>query len=179
MTNLSRQLCEICGIKRKRKIFDQRCDNTCKYLDKTDVYNPCKRGNNPCPTYIKYVYPDFEQPENYKKLQEIFINHDHSITLSKGWYAISNGDTDFVNDMHDTSFAISGITFLKAVCNYLTLWIEETTQEQISYGIYSEPINTSHKLTREECIYPRGYDDLLKDVEKIKQAIRETEWVYE
>ena len=153
-SELSRQLCEICGIEAK--------------LD----------GSNPNLS-VQPVYPDFTQPENYKKLQEIFINNDHSITLSKGWYAISNGDTDFVNDLYDTSFAISGKSFLKAVCNYLTLWIEETTQEQISYGIYSEPINTSHKLTREECIYPRGYDDLLKDVEKLKRAIKETEWVYE
>ena len=98
---------------------------------------------------IKYVYPNFEEAENYKKLQEVFINHNHSITLSKDWCAISNGDTDFVNDMYDMSFEITGKTFLNTVCNYLTLWIEEMTQEQISYGIYSEPINTSHKLTRE------------------------------
>lgn len=71
MTNLSKELCEICGIKRKRKIFDQGCDDTCKYLDKTDVYDPCKRGENPCPTYIKYVYPDFEKPENFVKLLKI------------------------------------------------------------------------------------------------------------
>lgn len=151
---LSEQICEICGIEPK--------------LD----------GSNPALS-VQPVYPDFEQPTNYKKLQEIFINHDHSITLSKGLCAISNGDTDFVNDMYDTSFEIHGKTFLKAVCNYLTLWIEETTQEQILYGIYSEPKDTSHKLTREECIYPRGYDDLLENIGEIKQAIRAEEWKYE
>ena len=160
MTNLSKQLCKLCGL---------------KYCKEKVVINNGQTPN----VDIKPFYLDFEQPENYKKLQEIFINNDHSITLSKGLCAISNGDTDFVNDMYDTSFEIHGKTFLKAVCNYLTLWIEETTQEQISYGIYSEPKDTSHKLTREECIYPRGYDDLLKDIEKIKQAIRETEWLYE
>ena len=153
MTNLSKELCEICGI--EPKIIEDYDSNEYE------------------------IYPDFEQAENYKKLQEIFINHDHSITLSKGWCAISNGDTDFVNDMYDTSFEIHGKTFLKAVCNYLTLWIEETTQEQISYGIYSEPKDTSHKLTREECIYPRGYDDLLENIGEIKQAIRAKEWKYE
>ena len=119
MTNLSNELCDICGL---------------KYCKEKVVINNGQTPN----VDIKPFYLDFEQAENYKKLQEIFINHDHSITLSKGWYAISNGDTDFVNDMHDTSFAISGTTFLKAVCNYL-----------------------------------------IKDVEKIKQAIRETEWKYE
>ena len=163
MTNLSKELCEICGIKPK--------------LNCINCPHPCETACNNC-SYSDLNYPDFEQPENYKKLQEIFINNDHSITLSKGWCAISNGDTDFVNDCYDTSFEISGTTFLKAVCNYLTLWIEETIRKRISDGIYSEPIDTSHKLTREECIYSRGYDDLLKDVEKIKQAIRETEWVY-
>lgn len=161
MTNLSKKLCEICGIEGKWFEYTTETTDGCVNLGK------------------KRVFPDFEQPENYKKLQEIFINNGHSITLLKGWYAISNGDTDFVTDMYDTSFEITGKTFLKAVCNYLTLWIEEMTQEQISYGIYSEPINTSHKLTREQCIYPRGYDDLLKDVERIKQAIREMEWVYD
>lgn len=95
MTNLSKELCEICGIKRKRKIFDQRCDNTCKYLDKTDVYDPCKRGNNPCPTYIKYVYPDFEQPENFVKLYELINKQTKAEVLQRlvqrlrvesGWY---------------------------------------------------------------------------------------------
>ncbi len=167
--NLSKELCEICGIGyiikcKHGEQFPQNCD--------------CDYSCEECSAHQK-IFPDFEKPENYKKLQEIFINNGHSITLSKDWYAISNGDTDFVTDMYDTSFEIIGKTFLKAVCNYLRLWIEEITQEQISYGIYSEPINTSHKLTREECIYPRGYDDLLKDVERIKQAIRETEWVYE
>lgn len=160
MTNLSKELCEICGL---------------KYCKEKVVIN-----EGQCPNVdIKPFYLNFEQPESYKRLLEIFINNGHFITLSKDCYAISNGDTDFVTDMYDTNFEITGQTFLKAVCNYLTLWIEEITQEQISYGIYSEPINTSYKLTREECIYPRGYDDLLKDVERIKQAIRETEWVYE
>ena len=162
MTNLSKELCEICGI-----AYTITEDN-------------CRVYDNDGELCEQYVYKlDFEQPTNYKKLQEIFINHDHSITLSKGLCSISNGDTDFVNDMYDTSFEIHGKTFLKAVCNYLTLWIEETTQEQISYGIYSEPKDTSHKLTREECIYPRGYDDLLENIGEIKQAIRAEEWKYE
>ena len=163
MTNLSKELCKICGIKPK-------CINCGQTVSEE---NPCPKPCN------KQKYPDFEKPENYKKLQKVFINNGHSITLSKDWYAIGNGDNDFVTDMYDTNFEITGTLFLKAVYNYLTLWIEETTQEQISYGVYSEPKDTSHKLTREECIYPRGYDDLLKDVEKIKQAIREKEWEYE
>ena len=152
MTNLSKELCEICGI--KPQIVQDYELNEYK------------------------IYPDFEQPENYKKLQEIFINNDHSITLSKDWCAISNGDTDFVTDMYNTSFEIHGETFLKAVYNYLTLWIEEQESVRQLDGTFLTR-DTSHKLTREECIYPRGYDDLLEDVSQLKQAIRETEWVYE
>lgn len=165
MTNLSKELCEICGIEPKR--VEKRCKECDLIMEECGCFD--------C---YKEVYPDFEQPENYKKLQEVFIECNHSITLSRGWYAISNGDTDFVNDMYDTSFEIHGGTFLKAVCNYLMLWIEETTRVGMPDGTYSEPKDTSHKLTREECVYPRGYDDLLKDIEKIKQAIKETEWVY-
>lgn len=173
MTNLSQQLCKICGIEPKR-VRPFQCDK-----NKENI--PCEfciEKHGKCISQ-KEIYPDFEKPENYKKLQEVFINNDHSITPSRDLCAISNGDTDFIHDTYDTSFSISGATFLKAVYNYLTLWIEQTTEVMISSGEYSEPIDTSHKLTRRECIYPRGYDDLLKDVKRIKQAIRETEWVYE
>lgn len=151
--NLSRELCEICGI--EGKIIEDYDGNEYE------------------------IFPDFEQPENYKRLQEIFIDNGHSITLSEDWFAISNGDIDFVTDMYDTSFSIKGKTFLNAVCNYLALWIEEQTQIKLQDNTMSPPIDTSHKLTREGCIYPRGYDDLLKDIEKIKQAIKSEVWEYE
>lgn len=67
MTNksLSQQLCEACGIKKKR-VPDFTC-NKCKYL----IDNECKRGDNPCNHY-KYVYPDFENNNNnFVKLLEI------------------------------------------------------------------------------------------------------------
>lgn len=65
--NLSKQLCEICGIKRKKvEDFSKGC-NKCKYL----VNDECQRGDNPCKIHYKYVYPNFEQPENFVKLLEI------------------------------------------------------------------------------------------------------------
>lgn len=131
MTNLSRQLCEVCGIKRKRKIFDQRCDNTCKYLDKTDVYDPCKRGNNPCPTYIKYVYPDFEQPENFVKLMELKV---------KG---LSGGNLTLMGILNKEYWLSDRQDYIRFLCQY---FISDLT--------------------------PYWQD-------KLKQAIREMEWVYE
>ena len=67
MTNISQQLCEICGIKRKKvEDFLKGC-NRCKYL----ISDECQRGDNPCKIYYKYVYPDFGKPENFVKLLEI------------------------------------------------------------------------------------------------------------
>lgn len=142
MTNLSKELCEICGIKRKRKIFDQRCDNSCKYLDKIDVYDPCKRGNNPCPTYIKYVYPDFEQPENFVKLVNIMRNISLAI-----WGEFGNGIK--------TTFNRRFNSYVEEVIYHIA-WILKQPPVPIEYG---NKFNTFQK--------------------QLKQAIRETEWVYD
>lgn len=63
MTNksLSQRICEECGIKKKR-VQNFTCHG-CKYL----INYECQRGDNPCNHY-KYVYPDFENPANFKKL---------------------------------------------------------------------------------------------------------------
>ena len=142
MTNLSKELCEICGIKRKRKIFDQRCDNTCKYLDKTDVYNPCKRGNNLCPTYIKYVYPDFEQAENFVKLQKLLIEMGMGLDIQLFDYP-TKLQIRFCWDDENFTFKIYGDSLEEVFLRFAIQICE------------------------------------LDDEGDIKQAIKETEWVYE
>ena len=77
MTNLSQQLCEICGIKKKR-ITLYGCTG-CKFL----IDNECERGDNPCSPHYKYVYPDFTEPENLVKLLEIMNKQPREETLSR------------------------------------------------------------------------------------------------
>ena len=63
---LSEQICEVCGVKKKRIVL-YNCEG-CKYL----IDNECKRGDNPCKPPYKYVYPDFENNNNnFVKLLEI------------------------------------------------------------------------------------------------------------
>ena len=58
MTNLSKQLCEICGIKPK--------------LNCINCPHPCETACNNC-SYSDLNYPDFEQPTNFVKLQKLLI----------------------------------------------------------------------------------------------------------
>ena len=58
MTNLSKELCEICGIKPK--------------LNCINCPHPCETACNNC-SYSDLNYPDFEQPTNFVKLQKLLI----------------------------------------------------------------------------------------------------------
>ena len=58
MTNLSKELCEICGIEPKR--VEKRCKECNLIMEECGCFD--------C---YKEVYPDFEQPENFVKLLEI------------------------------------------------------------------------------------------------------------
>ncbi len=76
--NLSRELCEICGIKPINKtIISCGCEDRTRHFR---TYNP-KRCQG-CNTSIKartykeihkVVFPDFTQPENFVKLEEIML----------------------------------------------------------------------------------------------------------
>ena len=62
MTNLSKKLCELCGIEPKiicDRPIEIECYGTLDCME-------CE--------YIKEVYPDFEQPENFVKLLEIPVD---------------------------------------------------------------------------------------------------------
>lgn len=73
MTNkdLSRELCEICGIKPMYRLEDINA------LYNEDMYNEfCEMRLNKgllIPTGTKAVFPDFTQPENFVKLEEIML----------------------------------------------------------------------------------------------------------
>lgn len=58
MTNISKELCEICGIEPKK--VEKRCKE-------------CNLNMEECGCFdcYKEIYPDFEQPENFVKLLEI------------------------------------------------------------------------------------------------------------
>lgn len=58
MTNLSKELCEVCGIEPKR--VEKRCKECDLIMEECGCFD--------C---YKEVYPDFEQPENFVKLLEI------------------------------------------------------------------------------------------------------------
>lgn len=106
------------------------------------------------------IYPDFENNKHNKlKLIDLLIENDHIITMNKNSYLIGNGDIDFIQDCYDEYFDVQGSNLLEALYNYLT-----------------RKINESHILQREDCYYLRGFDDYLKDIEQIKQAIREADW---
>ena len=40
----------------------------------------------------------------------------------------------------------------------------------------SELTDTSYTLQRRDCYYKRGFDKYLRDIKKLKKAIRETNW---
>lgn len=120
---------------------------------------------------------DFETNNNNKlKLIDLLIENDHIITMNKDYYAIGNGANDFIDDCYNEHFEVEGSNLLEALYNYLTRWIKEKTSFQKEDGTMSECIDTSHTLEREDCYYPRDFDDYLKDIKKIKQAIRQADW---
>lgn len=73
MTNLSKQLCEICGIKPK--------------LNCINCPHPCEAACNNC-SYSDLIYPDFESLENFFKLFSL-ITTKKDFTYSTGLYYIS------------------------------------------------------------------------------------------
>lgn len=58
MTNISKELCEICGIEPKK--VEKRCKECNLNMEECGCFDCCKE-----------IYPDFEQPENFVKLLEI------------------------------------------------------------------------------------------------------------
>ena len=152
--SLSQQICEVCGIEPKYKII-----HTPTILDKNPIYHDFENNNN-----------------NKLKLINLLIKNEHIITMSKNYYAIGNGDIDFVDDCYNEYFEVEGDSFLGALHNYLIRWIKQSTSFRKEDGTMSEYIDTSHTLEREECYYSRGFDDYLKDIEQIKQAIKNEQW---
>lgn len=177
MTNkaLSEQICEICGIEPLYKIKH--------FNGVTEVWSPA--FNKKELSYAKAqkqmleqkeVYPDFENNNNKLKLIDLLIENDHIITMSKDYYAIGNGSIDFIEDCYDEDFEVEGNNLLESLYNYLTRWIKEKTSFKKEDGTMSEYIDTSYTLERKYCIFPEYFDAYLKDIDKIKQAIRQADW---
>ena len=129
MTNLSRQLCEICGI-------EPKCINCGQTVSEE---NPCPK---PCG---EQKYPDFTKPENFVKLlnspTETIIKNGQTIPAKNIWWIVN---MDAKN--------------CKALAPY---YFEDLLTHLIVI------------LENENKIYSDEF------VNRIKQAIRETEWVYD
>lgn len=119
MTNLSKELCEICGIEPK--------------LD----------GSNP-DLSVQPVYPDFTKPENFTRLlnlpTEIIIKNGQTIPAKNIWWIIN---TEAKN------YKVLAPYYFEALLIRLIVILENENK------IYSDEF-----------------------VNRIKQAINETEWVY-
>lgn len=92
MTNLSKELCEICGI--EPKMVEKRCKECDLIIEECGCFD--------C---YKEVYPNFEQPENFVKLLEI-INKE----MSMGAFLICNL-------YYEYSFTIEFLRLLKIFLN--------------------------------------------------------------
>ena len=119
MTNLSKVLCEICGIEPK--------------LD----------GSNPALS-VQPVYPDFERPENFVRLlnlpTETIIKNGQTIPAKNIWWIVN---------MDAKNCEALAPYYFEDLLTHLIVVLENENK------IYSDEF-----------------------VNRIKQAIRETEWVY-
>ena len=123
MTNLSKELCEICGL---------------KYCKEKVVINNGQTPN----VDIKPFYLDFEQPENFVKLLEI------------------------ISKKSSVSFCHNGTYFGCSIHYFCT--------EVFEADIGTIPHNFLNTLLKQHLRNPCKP----KLLEQLKQAIRETEWVY-
>lgn len=148
--NFSKKICDLCKIKPK----------VVQDSDLNDIE----------------VYPDFKNNTNKIKLIELLIKNDHIVIMSKDYYAIGNRANDFVDDCYNEYFEVVGSSLLEALYNYLTRWIKQSTSFKKEDGTMSEFVNTSYTLEREHCCFVEGFDSYLKDIKKIKKAIKNAKW---
>lgn len=128
MTNLSKELCEICGIIPLYKI-----DSIEVLQSKTALHliQLARKNSGYKDIDAVLVYPDFEQPENFLKLMELKV---------KG---LSGGNLTLMGILNKEYWLSDRQDYIRFLCQY---FIPDLT--------------------------PYWQD-------KLKQAIRETEWVYD
>ena len=133
--DLSRELCEICGIEYQIKCkhgeqFPQNCD--------------CDYSCEECSAHQK-IFPDFEKPENFTKLlnlpTETIIKNGQTIPAKNIWWIVN--------------MEAKNCKALAPYC-FEDLLIRVIVTLENKNKIYSDEF-----------------------VNRIKQAIRETEWVYD
>lgn len=139
MTNLSKELCEICGIKPQEVKY---CFWECKNPELEN--KPC--NNTECPYYRdnKY-YINFKKPENFIKLlnlpTETIIKNGQTIPAKNIWWIVN---------MDAKNCEALAPYYFEDLLTHLIVILENENK------IYSDEF-----------------------VNRIKQAIRETEWVYD
>lgn len=138
MTNLSEELCRICGIKPLYKVMLNGI-----MLDITDDKELAECSAFKNGGVIVDIYPDFEQPENFVKLLEI------------------------ISKKSSVSFCHNGTYFGCSIHYFCT--------EVFEADIGTIPHNFLNTLLKQHLRNPCKP----KLLEQLKQAIRETEWVYE
>lgn len=140
MTNLSKELCEICGIKPLYRVegLETLQTETTLHLIQLARKNSDFEEIDAVP-----IYPDFEQPENFVKLLEI------------------------ISKKSSVSFCHNGTYFGCSIHYFCT--------EVFEADIGTIPHNFLNTLLKQHLRNPCKP----KLLEQLKQAIRETEWVYE
>ena len=130
MTNLSKELCEICGIKPK--------------LNCINCPHPCETACNNC-SYSDLNYPDFEQSENFVKLlnlpTEIIKKNGQEFSAKSIWWIVN---------MDAKNCEALAPYYFEDLLTHLIVILENENK------IYSDEF-----------------------VNRIKQAIREKEWLYD
>lgn len=102
MTNLSKELCEICGIEPK--------------LD----------GSNPALS-VQPGYPDFTKPENFVKLYNLSLASKHTPTLARFMsfeYSVINNSEDFIKKLVECLEDNIDVNFIKQAIRE-TEWVYE------------------------------------------------------
>lgn len=142
MTNLSEELCRICGIEGKWFEYTTETTDGCVNLGE------------------KRVFPDFTQPENFVKLEEIMLAE-----LAKQRLTV----VKFVHYYSDNTLMHEYILITK--CGHKFKFTHN--------GIKVDNWFVEREDRTECLILFILWKVLLVCGESIKQAIRETEWVYE
>lgn len=151
MTNLSQQLCGICGIEPKEKCKHFTGKEKC-LLD--IPHNACY-----CECFEQdYVYPDFEKPENFIKLEEIMLKE-----LAKERLTVVKWVHEFGNELMHEYILITklGHRFVfKHKGQKIDNWFVE-------------------RESRTECLILFILWKVIPICgEQIKQAIKSEEWIY-
>lgn len=146
-TNYSRELCEICGIEPKK--IEMHCKECPYFMEECGCFD-CE----------KEIYPDFIQPENFVKLEEIMLAE-----LAKQRLTV----VKWVHYFSDNTLMHEYILITK--CGHKTKF-KHNDIEVNNWFVERE--------SRTECLILFILWKIIPICgEQIKQAIKSEEWIYE